>query len=144
MELFKDTKILPMYSQYISSLILHTANNRHLYNTNKEFHKYRTRYNHNLYLPIVHSYKFKKGAHFSEREVFNILPEYVKNSSNDRKCFMNNLKSFLYQHSFYSIEEYFNYKNTKAMFLYSKYVNTNMFLILYCYTRLHQFSCISL
>ena len=96
MELYKDMKILPMYSQYIYSLILHTVNNKHLYNKNKEFHKYRTRYNHNLYLPIVHSYKFKKGAHFSEREVFNILPEYVKNSSNDRKCFINNLKSFLY------------------------------------------------
>jgi len=42
-ELFKDMKILLMYSKYIYSLILYTVNNKHLYNTNKEIHKYRTR-----------------------------------------------------------------------------------------------------
>jgi len=52
-ELFKDMKILPMYSQYIYSLILCTVNNKHLYNINKEIYKYRTRYNNNLHLPIL-------------------------------------------------------------------------------------------
>ena len=41
-ELFKDMKILLMYSQYIYSLILYTVNNKHLYNTNKEIHKHRS------------------------------------------------------------------------------------------------------
>ena len=69
---------MPMYSQYIYSLILHTVNNKHLNNTNTKFHKYRTRYNHNLHLPIVHLYKFMKGAYFSGIEVFNHLPDYIK------------------------------------------------------------------
>jgi len=50
-ELFKDTKILSMYSQCIYSLILHTLNNKHLYNMNNKIHKYR--YNNNLHLPII-------------------------------------------------------------------------------------------
>ena len=39
LKLFKDTKILLMYSQYIYSLILYKLNNIHLYNTNKEIYK---------------------------------------------------------------------------------------------------------
>jgi len=116
-ELFKDMKILLMYSpQYIYSLILHTVNNKHLHTTNKEFHKYRTGCNHNLQLPIAHLYKFNNGAYFSGTEVFNQLLAYIKNSSNDHKCFMNRLKCFfLHQHYLYSIEEYFNYKENRKI-----------------------------
>ena len=112
-ELFKDMKILPMYSRYIYSFILYTVNNKQLYNTHKEIHKYRTRYNNNLYLTIVNLSKFNKGAYFSRIKVFNRLPEHIKNLPNDQKCFITTLKRFLCQHSFYWIEEYFNYKENK-------------------------------
>jgi len=54
-----------MYSQYLYTLILYTVNNKHLYSTNNELHKYRTRYNNNLHLPIVSLSKFNTGAYFS-------------------------------------------------------------------------------
>jgi hypothetical protein len=58
--------MLPMYSQYIYSLILYTVNNKHLYNTYNAIHKYGTRYNYNLHLPIVSLSQFNKGEYFSE------------------------------------------------------------------------------
>jgi len=75
-ELFKDTKILLMYSQYIYSLILYTVSNKHLYNMNNTIHKYR--YDNNLHLPIINLSKFNKGAYFSGIKVFNHLLEYIK------------------------------------------------------------------
>jgi hypothetical protein len=68
-------KKLPL--QYIYTLTLYTVNNKQLYNTNKEIHKYTTRYNNNnIDLPIVNLSKFNKGAYFSGLKVFNHLPEY--------------------------------------------------------------------
>jgi len=57
------------------------------------------------------------------------------------------LKDLLYQHSFYSTEEYFKYKENKKniktyVSVYSKCVRTNMFSKS-CYVRFH-FCCISL
>ena len=64
-EVFKDMKILPMYSQHIYSLIIYTVNNKNLHNTNKEIHKYRTKYNNNLHLPILNLSNFNEEAYFS-------------------------------------------------------------------------------
>ena len=114
-ELFNHMKILLMYSQYLYSLIKYTVNNKHLYNTNNEIYKYRTRYNNNLYLPIVNLSKFNEGTYFSGINVFSHLPEYVKSLTNDWKCFITTLKRFLYQHSVYSGEEHFKYKENKTI-----------------------------
>jgi len=117
--------------------------------TNKEIHKYRTRHHNSLHLPIVNLSKFNKGAYFSGKKVFNHLLEYIKNISNDRKCFITTLKGFLYRHAFF----FFWLKNIliirktekyKSCVLYSKYVNINTFLIFYCYMKLCYFCCISL
>ena len=100
-----------MYSQYIYSLIMFTVNNKHLYNMNNEIHNYRIRYNNNLHLPIVTVAKFNKGMYFTDIKVFNHPPEQIKILTNDRKGLKSTLKRFLYQHSFYSIAEYFEYKS---------------------------------
>ena len=76
-----------MYLLFIYSLILYTANN-----TNKEIHKYGTRYNNNLHLPIVNLSKSNKGAYFSGIKIFNPLPEYIKNLFTDQNFFYNHLK----------------------------------------------------
>ena len=52
-EVFKSTEIMILYSQYIHSLVLYTINNKNLFDTNKEIHKYKTRNNNNLHLPIA-------------------------------------------------------------------------------------------
>jgi hypothetical protein len=40
---------------------------------------------------------------------FNHLPLYIKNLAEDLKAFKLALKEFLYRHSFYSIEEYYEH-----------------------------------
>ena len=50
-EIFKSMEIIMSYSQYIYSLVLYTINNKHIFDTNNEIHKYKTRNNNNLHLP---------------------------------------------------------------------------------------------
>ena len=84
---------MTLYSQYIYSLVLYTINNKHLFEANNEIHKYKTRNNNNLYH----------------------LPQYIKVSTNDHKYFKSTLKRFLYHHSFYSMNEYYEYKEDRRI-----------------------------
>jgi hypothetical protein len=100
---FKNMKIMTLYSQYMYSLVLHTVNNKHLFDTNNEIHKYKTRNNNNLRLLLANSSKFNKGTYISGIKVFNHLPQYIKALLNNQTYFKSTLKRFLYHHSFYSI-----------------------------------------
>jgi len=48
-------------------------------------------------------------------KVFNTLPRYIKEISNNSREFETNLKRILHAHSFYSIDEYFQYKPTEIL-----------------------------
>ena len=80
-----------------------TINIKHLFDTNNEIHKYKTRNNNNLHRPVAKLSKFNKGAYISGINVFNHLPQYIKALTNDQKYFKSTLKRFLYHHSFYSM-----------------------------------------
>jgi hypothetical protein len=58
-EVFKSMEIMTLYSQYIHSLVLYTINNKHLFDTNNEIYKYKSRNNNNLHLPITIIYTFQ-------------------------------------------------------------------------------------
>jgi hypothetical protein len=91
------------------------VNNKHLFETNNEIHKYKTRNNNNLHLPIDNLSKFNKGAYISGVKDFNHLPQYIKALTNDQKCFKSTLKRFLYHHSFYSMNECYEYKEKRRV-----------------------------
>jgi hypothetical protein len=112
-EVFKNMEIMTLYSQYIYSLILYTVNTKYLFSTNNKIHKYSTRFNNNLHLPIANLSKFNKGAYMSGVKVLNHLPQYIKTLANDQKCFKSTLKRFLCHHSFYSMKEYYEYKEDR-------------------------------
>jgi hypothetical protein len=57
-EFLKNMEIMMLHSQYIYSLILYTVNNKYLFDTSNQIHKYKTRNNNNLHLPIANSSKF--------------------------------------------------------------------------------------
>jgi hypothetical protein len=109
-EIFKRMQILTLYSQYIYSLILFVVNNRYIFTTNNDIHKHDTRNNNNLHQAQSNFTKINRGPYVSGIKAMNHLPPYLKaldyNSSNFRKS----LKRFLYHHSFYSIEEYYENK----------------------------------
>jgi hypothetical protein len=101
------------YSQYIYSLVLYTVTNKHLFDTNNEIYKYKTRNNNNLHLPVANLSKFNKGAYISGIKVFNHLPQYIKDLISNQTYFKSTLKRFLYHHSFYSVNEYYKYKEVE-------------------------------
>jgi len=54
---------------------------------------------------------YQRGVHYMGIKIFNSFPPYIKDIFNNvRKCEMC-LKQFLHIHSFYHIEEYFQYKS---------------------------------
>jgi len=108
-------EIMTLYSQYIYSLVLYTINNKNIFDTNNEIQKYKTRNNNNLHLPIANLSKFNKGAYISGIKVFNHLPHYIKALTNYHKYFKSTLKSFSYHHSFYSMNEYYEYKENRRI-----------------------------
>jgi len=108
-------EIMMLYSQYIYSLVLYTVNNKHLFDTNNEIHKYKTRNNNNLGHPITKLSKFNKAAYISGIKVFNHLPQYIKAFTNDHKYFKSALKRFLYHHFFYSMNECYEYKEDRRI-----------------------------
>jgi len=114
-EVFKSMEIIMLYLQYIYSLVLYTINNKHLFDTNNKIHKYKTRNNNNLHHPIANISKFNKGAYISGIKVFNHLPQNIKALTNDHKYFKSSLKRFLYHNFFYSVNEYYEYKEDRRI-----------------------------
>jgi len=82
--------------------------NRDHFKVNSEIHHINTRNKSNLHLPITNLSVYQKGAYYSGIKVFNSLPTHIKELYNNRNHFKRTLKDFLYIHSFYSLNEYFN------------------------------------
>jgi hypothetical protein len=108
---------MTLYSQYILvySLLLYVINNIGVFNFNNEIHKYTTRFHGNLDVPSVNTIKFKKGPYIAGIQVYNQLPQSMKMLANDKKSFKFALKRFLYHNSFYSMDEYFQYREDKGL-----------------------------
>jgi len=86
-----------------------------LFYTNNKIHEYETKNNNNLHRPIANLSKFNKGAYISGIKVFNHLSQYIKALTNDPKYFKSALKRFLYNHAFYSVNEYYEYKEDRRI-----------------------------
>ena len=114
-EVFNSMEIMTLYSQYINSLVLYIINNKLLFDINNEIHKYKTRNKNNLRLPIANLSKFNKQAYISRIKIFNHLPQYIKALTNDHKHFKSTLTKFLYHHSFYTMNEYYEYKEDRRI-----------------------------
>jgi hypothetical protein len=68
-----------------------------------------------LHPPTVNITKYYKRPYISALKAFNHLAWHIKSVANDMKPFKTSLKRFLYHHSFYSIEEYYEYNDDKGM-----------------------------
>jgi hypothetical protein len=73
-----------------------------------EHHGIFTRQIKNLHLPQVNLTMYQKGVYYSGIGVFNGLPTDIKDISDSPVKFKTALKHFLYLHSFYTLEEYYN------------------------------------
>jgi hypothetical protein len=112
---FKNLEIMKLHSQFIFSLIIFKVENNHLFTPNTEIHRYSTRNTSSLHLPTINLSKYYKGPYISGIKAFNRLPRLLKLFVSDAKCFRKSLKRFLYHHSFYSVEEYYEHNEDKDM-----------------------------
>jgi hypothetical protein len=58
---------------------------------------------------------FQKGVFYFGIKVFNHLPSSIKNMSNEEKEFKIASVRFLLMNSFYTLDEYFNWKLPKVL-----------------------------
>jgi len=108
-EYFKRLKILPLQSQYLLSLLLFVAENVDHFRLNLEIHGFNIKNKSNLHLLPSKLTVYQRGLCCSGIRAFNSLPTYVKNLLQTRKQFKWALKEFLHFHSFYSLNEFYNY-----------------------------------
>jgi len=113
-ELFKSIKILPLYSQYIFSLLMYVVNNKHLFTRNLEVHNHDTRSAKNFHLPITNLTTHQKVAYYTGIKIFNYLPTHIKNVANTIQVFKKTLLRLILHNSFYSTDEYFNVNDTHS------------------------------
>jgi len=91
---FKKLGILPLYSQYLYSLLMFVAENRDLFQTNFDVHSAGTRYKNDLHLPPARLKVFQQGTFYSGIRAFNHLPKNIKDLLHDVKHFKRVLKHF--------------------------------------------------
>jgi hypothetical protein len=108
-EHFKKLRILPLQSQYILSHLLFVVDNGNYYRMTPEIQSINTMNKSNLHLPVSNLSVYQKGPYCSGIRVFNNLPSQIKDLSHNRNQFKRALKNVLYFHSFYILDEYFNY-----------------------------------
>jgi hypothetical protein len=109
-EFFNLLKLLPVCAQYIYSLLMFVVNNRNLFFFNAYLYSVKTRNSYNLHPPLSHLTKYRKGVHYTGIRVFNLLPPFITNIANETKMFKKTFKRFLMDNPFYSMDEFFYFK----------------------------------
>jgi len=108
---FINLEILPLPSQYILSLLMFMIRNRSQFLVNSEIHHINTRQHANFQQPSVNVAKYQKGVYYLGVKVFNAFPSDIKIEFNNPKKIKVILQKFLYEKSFYSLDEYFDLQN---------------------------------
>jgi hypothetical protein len=109
--IFSSLKILPLPSLYIFSVLMFVVNNWKLFTNNSDTCSITTRNSSNLYFPSANLSIYQKGTHFIGIKIFHNLPNNIKQLYGNIDLFKKTLRHFLYLHSFYSIDEFFKYKD---------------------------------
>ena len=81
--------------------------NKNQFLVNSEIHNIDTRQHANFHQPSWNVTKYHKGVYYLGVKVFNMLPSYIKTVFDNPKKFKVVLQKFLYENSFYSLDEYF-------------------------------------
>jgi hypothetical protein len=110
-KIFTSLKILPLPSQYIYSLVMFVVNNKDSFTTNTGKYTIVTRNSSNLYFPLTNLTIFQKGSQYFGIKVYNNLPDTIKQLSDNKNQFKKAVLQFLYLYSFYSMDEFFKYKD---------------------------------
>lgn len=111
-EIFKDLKIMTVYSLYIYKCLLYVKNNPLIFNSRDDFitsscHDLRP--NCNLSIPAHRLSTTAKGADQMCIKLYNKLPAYMKQTVNNIS-FKKQIKQFFLENPFYCVKDYLDYK----------------------------------
>ncbi|KAG8260140.1 hypothetical protein J6590_103634 [Homalodisca vitripennis] len=73
-------------------------------------HHYNTQNAMNYALPIHRLTLYERKPSYAGPKLFNILPDHLKINSG-QKCFKKKLQEWFLQRTFYSLEEFINWRN---------------------------------
>jgi hypothetical protein len=107
-ELFRTLNILPVPCVYIMETIYYTKLNNKGLKQNLAMHDYKTRRGTDFQTQFCRTDIFKKRVNNLETKLYNKLPNCIKNLES-LNCFKKQLKAFLLQQNFYSVDEYLSY-----------------------------------
>ena len=112
-EHFRKLKILPLQSQYILSFSLFVIHIKNYFKLNSEIHSINSRTKSTLHQPLFRLTAYQRGTYYFRVKVFSSLRTQIKDLSYNTKLFKLTLKSYLYVHSYYTLEEYFTYNKNQ-------------------------------
>ena len=105
--IFKENRILTVTSIYLYKLLCYMYTNKSQFKLNGDHHQYHTRKKNDLKTPGFKHFYFKKSVYYAGPKYFNLLLSDIR-QARTLTIFKRNLKTFLFQHSFYSLEEFTN------------------------------------
>jgi hypothetical protein len=81
-----------------------------VFQTNSAIHSVNTRNKKNLHRPIANLSCFQKSAYYAGIRIFNSLPPSLETILHKKEKFKVALKSYLNTHTFYSVDEFLQFK----------------------------------
>ena len=103
---FRDFSLLTVPSLYIFRCLMFLKNNLEILENTQHEHGYNTRFCRDFQYPRHRLTLFQKTPLYMARKLFNHLPSTLKSIIKEDK-FKRELKSFLINKTFYSIQEFF-------------------------------------
>jgi len=106
--LFPRLGIMTFPSQYIFPLMRFLSQNLQLYTFNSTIHNYSTRCRVQLHKPSTALTLYQRGLYYESVRIYNKLLYNIAELILQNKGFLTNLKKYLLEKAFYSVEEYMN------------------------------------
>lgn len=103
--IFKGNRILTLTSIYILKCSMHAYRNKDSFQRNCDTHAYPTRNKNDFVIPKHTTALYEKSPYYVCVKIFNKLPNTLKEAKS-LMIFRNKLKSLLYDHAFYTINEF--------------------------------------
>jgi hypothetical protein len=108
-DIFKDYSILTVSSLYIREVIYFIKKYKESMEQNIHIHTHNTRRKLDLHVQYCNRVLFRKSVVNMGIRLYNKVPDHVQMGDNF-KSFKRYLKSFLLQHSFYSVDEFMKFR----------------------------------
>jgi hypothetical protein len=106
--LFRKLKILTLISQYILSLMRFLSSNWDIFTFNSSVHNINTRLRLKLHKPLVRLKVYQQSSYYNCINIYNRLLDDLANLILNNKPFLSQLKKYLIERPFYTLEEFLN------------------------------------